>query len=103
MVTNGGNPQGLFHGGFMESGSPIPVGDITEGQATYNQLMEESGCAGSLDMLSCLRQVPSDTLAAAINKTPDMFNPEQVQLVNHIAARSASAFSGPQYNLGTKS
>lgn len=32
MLANGGNTGGLFRGGFMESGSPIPVGDITNGQ-----------------------------------------------------------------------
>lgn len=26
MVSNGGNTEGLFRAGFMESGSPIPVG-----------------------------------------------------------------------------
>jgi carboxylesterase type B len=29
MLTNGGNTEGLFRAAFMQSGSPIPVGDIT--------------------------------------------------------------------------
>jgi hypothetical protein len=29
MVANGGNPEGLFRAAFMQSGSPIPAGDIT--------------------------------------------------------------------------
>ena len=29
MVTNGGNTEGLFRAAFMQSGSPIPIGDIT--------------------------------------------------------------------------
>ena len=32
MVANGGNTEGLFRAAFMESGFPIPVGDITNGQ-----------------------------------------------------------------------
>jgi acetylcholinesterase len=78
MVTNGGNPEGLFRGGFMESGSPTPATDITTGQTVYNQIVNETGCAGSPDTLDCLRELPFDTLAAAINKTPDIFNPVQV-------------------------
>jgi acetylcholinesterase len=29
MLVNGGNTEGLFRAAFMESGSPLPVGDIT--------------------------------------------------------------------------
>ena len=29
MLVNGGNNEGLFRAAFMESGSPLPVGDIT--------------------------------------------------------------------------
>ncbi|ESK84804.1 carotenoid ester lipase precursor [Moniliophthora roreri MCA 2997] len=36
MLANGGDTEGLFRAGFMQSGSPIPVGDITNGQkCTY--------------------------------------------------------------------
>jgi len=31
MITNGGNNEGLFRAGFMQSGSPLPVGNITKG------------------------------------------------------------------------
>ena len=29
MLANGGNTEGLFRAAFMQSGSPLPVGDIT--------------------------------------------------------------------------
>jgi acetylcholinesterase len=29
MLVNGGNTEGMFRAAFMESGSPLPVGDIT--------------------------------------------------------------------------
>ncbi len=32
MLINGGDTEGLFRGAFMQSGSPIPVGDIEHGQ-----------------------------------------------------------------------
>jgi hypothetical protein len=34
MLTNGGNTGGLFRGAFMQSGAPIPIGDISDGQVT---------------------------------------------------------------------
>ena len=74
MVTNGGNTEGLFHAAFMESGSPIPVGDITHGQKDYDALVEETGCSGSSDTLECLREVPFNTLMNAINKSPGIFS-----------------------------
>ncbi|OCH92823.1 carotenoid ester lipase precursor [Obba rivulosa] len=73
MLTNGGNPEGLFRAAFMESGSPIPVGDITNGQKYYDDLVSETGCAGSADTLECLRQLPFDTLNAAVDKSPGIF------------------------------
>ncbi|KAG5654307.1 hypothetical protein H0H81_004726 [Sphagnurus paluster] len=47
MVANNGNAEGLFRGGFMQSGSPIPVGDITNGQKYYDALVSQTGCSGS--------------------------------------------------------
>lgn len=73
LVANGGNNEGLFRGAFMESGSPIPVSDITDGQADYDAIVQETGCQGSADTLECLRQVPFDTLMAAVNDSPGIF------------------------------
>lgn len=74
MVTNGGNTEGLFHGAFMQSGSPIPVGDITNGQKDYDALVAGTGCTGSSDTLQCLRQVPFTTLMNVVNKSPSIFS-----------------------------
>ena len=38
MLTNDGNTEGLFRGAVMNSGSPIPVGDITNGQVSLRSL-----------------------------------------------------------------
>ena len=62
MITNDGNNGGLFRGAFMQSGSPIPVGDITHGQASYDALVAQTGCSGANDTLQCLREVDYDTL-----------------------------------------
>ena len=41
MLTNGGDTEGLFRGAFMESGSPIPTGDITHGQKDYDAIVSQ--------------------------------------------------------------
>ena len=72
MLANGGDTQGLFRAGFMESGSAAPVGYIDNAylQATYDQVVEDTGCAGSNDTLACLRTVSVESLTAAMDKTP---------------------------------
>ncbi|KAJ7777805.1 carotenoid ester lipase precursor [Mycena olivaceomarginata] len=59
MLANGGNTEGLFRAGFMQSGSPMPVGP--------------TGCSGASDTLECLRTVPFATLKAAQDNTPFIF------------------------------
>lgn len=76
MVTNGGNTEGLFRGAFMQSGSPIPVGDISHGQGDYDALVAQTGCAGAADTLQCLRHVPFETLKKAVDKSPGIFSYE---------------------------
>ena len=73
MLTNGGDTEGLFHGAFMESGSPLPVRDITTGQADYDALVAQNGCAGAADTLQCLRHVPYAELKAAADASPFFF------------------------------
>ncbi|KAI0642945.1 carotenoid ester lipase precursor [Trametes meyenii] len=80
LITNGGDTQGLFRGAFMQSGSPIPVGDIAHGQADYDKIVSETGCSGSADTLSCLRQVPFDTLKKAVDASPGIFAPQSLRL-----------------------
>ncbi|KAJ8454773.1 hypothetical protein ONZ45_g19172 [Pleurotus djamor] len=74
MVANNGNNEGLFRGAFMQSGSPIPVGDITHGQPYYDAIVRDAGCSGSRDTLACLRTVPYSTLKSAIANTPSLFS-----------------------------
>ncbi|KAF8264075.1 carotenoid ester lipase precursor [Lactarius quietus] len=71
MLVNGGNTEGLFRAAFMQSGSPLPAGDITNGQPYYDFLVEHTNCSDSSDSLECLRTVPYEELMGAINLTPD--------------------------------
>ncbi len=74
MLANGGNTEGLFRAGIMNSGGPPPTGDITELQDTYDFVVKEAGCAGAADSLACLRTVPVDKLLAAANQTPTVIS-----------------------------
>lgn len=58
----------------MQSGAPIPVGDITNGQADYDGLVAATGCSGASDTLQCLREVDYNTLKAAVDATPNIFS-----------------------------
>lgn len=73
MITNGGDTEGLFRAAFMESGAPIPVGDISHGQMYYDNIAAETGCSGSSDTLACLRTVPYADLKAAMDHAPGFF------------------------------
>lgn len=70
MVTNGGNPEGLFRAAIMQGGGPTPVGDITHGQPYYDALVAETGCSGANDTLQCLREVPYDVLLYGVSQSP---------------------------------
>lgn len=80
MVANGGNAEGLFRAAFMESGSALPTGDITDGQPHYDALVQQTGCANSNDTLQCLRELPFDTFLAAMNMSPGIFDFQVRQL-----------------------
>ncbi|KIJ95659.1 hypothetical protein K443DRAFT_682874 [Laccaria amethystina LaAM-08-1] len=74
IVTNDGDTQGLFRGAFMESGSPIPLNDITANQRYFDQLVVDAGCQGSADPIACLRTLPFDKLGDAINQSPSLLS-----------------------------
>lgn len=74
MIANGGDTEGLFRGAFMHSGSPIPFGDITHGQRTYDQLVVYAGCQNATDSLQCLRDAPYDVLKAGMNASPSLIS-----------------------------
>ncbi|KAF9265193.1 alpha/beta-hydrolase [Marasmius fiardii PR-910] len=75
MLVEGGDPKGLFRAGFMQSGAPLSVGDVTTGQPVfYDAIVQGTGCSGASDTLACLRTVPFANLKAAIDKTPTIFD-----------------------------
>ena len=57
----------------MQSGSPLPVGDITNGQQYYDFMVAQTGCSGANDTLSCLRGVPYTAFKAALDQSPGIY------------------------------
>ncbi|KAJ7124165.1 carotenoid ester lipase precursor [Mycena epipterygia] len=80
MLTNGGNTEGLFRAGFMESGSPIPVGPVENGQKYYDAVVQQTNCSAAADTLECLRTVPYATLKAAQDASPGIFAYQSLDL-----------------------
>ena len=74
LVINSGNTEGLFRAAFMESGSPSPNGDITDGQPQYNALVSSTNCTGASDTLACLRVAPFEAIKAAMDAAPSIFS-----------------------------
>jgi len=73
MLTNNGNQEGLFRAVVLQSGGPIPVGDIENGQQYYDHMVEKTGCRNSGDTLDCLRKVPYNTFKKAMDASPNFF------------------------------
>ncbi|KAM5544446.1 hypothetical protein V8D89_002106 [Ganoderma adspersum] len=70
MITNGGDTEGLFRAGWMESGSALPSGNFSKLQPTFDFIVSETGCASAFDALECLRDASADAITAAMDKTP---------------------------------
>ncbi|KAG7448820.1 alpha/beta-hydrolase [Guyanagaster necrorhizus] len=74
LLYNGGTTDGLFRGVFMQSGAPWTTRNISYGQPSFDRIAQETGCNTSESVIDCLRDVPYDTLMAAINTNPSVFN-----------------------------
>jgi carboxylesterase type B len=96
MLGNGGDTESLFRAAFMQSGSPPPTGDITDGQPYYDLLVESTGCLGSPDTLACLRAAPYEKLKAAMDSTPSVFSYRSVALAWFPRVDGAFLLDNPQ-------
>ncbi|KAH9968428.1 carotenoid ester lipase precursor [Lactifluus volemus] len=80
MLVNQGNQEGLFRGAIMQSGGPIPVGDIVDGQKFYDFMVNNTACYGSHDTLECLRNVPYGRFKYAIDISPNFLSRQGLAL-----------------------
>jgi carboxylesterase type B len=64
LMSYGGRTDGLFHRSIQQSGSASTAwyNGTQWYQPLYDRLVAETGCAGSVDTLDCLRTVPYSTL-----------------------------------------
>jgi hypothetical protein len=74
LVANEGDPEGLFRGAIMQSGAPLPIGDVTLGQKHYDDLVLRTSCLHTDDTLDCLRRTPYETLRTAIEASMGIFD-----------------------------
>lgn len=80
MLAYDGVTGDLFHGAFMESGAPTPVGNMSQGQPYYDQLVRATNCRQQNDTLACLRQAPLANLTAGISQTPGLWSYQSLVL-----------------------
>ena len=57
----------------MQSGGPIPVGDIEHGQQHYDVIVKNAACDKSSDTLECLRSIPYERFKYAMDMSPNFF------------------------------
>ena len=74
MVANKGDNDGLFRAAYMQSGSPIPVADISRGQKYFDEVVLRTGCSSLEDKLDCLRNTSYRVLRDAIDASPGVFS-----------------------------
>lgn len=75
MLVNNGDHEGLFRGAIMQSGGPIPVGEIDSptAQEVYDTFVKNAACDNSADTLECLRSVPFQRFKYAMDISPNFF------------------------------
>ncbi|KAK2882708.1 hypothetical protein FQN49_000070 [Arthroderma sp. PD_2] len=72
----------LFRAAIMNSGSVVPADpvDCPKGDAIYNKVVSEAGCADAADKLDCLRDVDYTTFLNAANSVPAFLSYHSVAL-----------------------
>lgn len=91
LLAYDGAHGNLFRAAFMQSGSPLPVDDITDGQHYFDTLVSQTNCTTASDKLACLREVPYADLTAAINASPSAYS-YQVSQVSRILKLSSNLY-----------
>lgn len=77
MITNGGNPEGLFRAAIMNSGSPYSILDVADpvpAQNAYNTFVSVVGCSNATDTLACLRQAPVAKIQSGMDASSGLYS-----------------------------
>ena len=85
LLANGGDPEGLFRAAWMDSGFTFPANSsIASQQPTFDLIVSDVGCSSDFDdKLGCLRNVSTDALTIAMNKTASFLG-FTVRTLSHI-------------------
>ncbi|KAF3481871.1 cholinesterase [Arthroderma uncinatum] len=72
----------LFRAAIMDSGSVVPADpvDCPKGNAIYNKVVSEAGCANAANKLDCLRSADYTTFLNAANSVPAFLSYNSVAL-----------------------
>lgn len=65
LSAYGGRNDGLFHAAAAESQSFGPQLTVPQAQYQYDALVERTGCNNTADTITCLRNLPIQTLQGA--------------------------------------
>ncbi|KAF9483724.1 alpha/beta-hydrolase [Pholiota conissans] len=95
MLAYNGSHENLFHGVFLQSGAPLPLGNISRGQDAFESLAAAVGCTGSAK-LECMRQVPFAELKAAVDATDGVFSESALLLSWRPSADGSFLLGNPQ-------
>jgi carboxylesterase type B len=76
-VAFGGRNDSLFRGAIAHSGGPNGFQPPTAARslATFNSILNLTGCANATDSIACLRKVPTATYTSAVNGTSGSYGP----------------------------
>ena len=75
LIAFGGRDDNIFHQAIMESGTAAtaaPYLDSQEREKRFQQLANATGCASSLDVLTCLQAVSTESLSLANPTRPPL-------------------------------
>ncbi|KAH8900638.1 carboxylesterase type B [Thozetella sp. PMI_491] len=77
LLAYGGRDDGLFRAAIADSGGPLSGQPPTESQslATWNSILNLTGCTGAVDALACLRSVSTANYTNAVNQTNGRYAP----------------------------
>ncbi|KAJ7617191.1 carotenoid ester lipase precursor [Roridomyces roridus] len=81
LENNRFQPNTLFRGAVMLSGSVLTTSTVADGQPEYDFLVEKTNCGSARDTLECLRQVPYQQLMDVVDLTANVFSYSSLQTV----------------------
>lgn len=82
IVANGGDAEDLFHGAFMNSGSPVPLRPMSTNQLTFDEIASFLNCTqnNATLQLACMRLAPYEKVTEAIGKFPGIYSYSSLNL-----------------------